>query len=336
MKMELPGQLHCGAPTNRWLPRTGAPRPAITTGSEIIRLHLRVRLSVWIAALFIAVATGLHAAPAAVPPPVDPPELVDLLLGEFDSPAAFLAAVAEAERRGASTGLIVRAHLRCGLREENVRLLRIGLDRATATAFVPRREVAWLMVIARGYLAGEAHHFDEAEQLFKTAFWMLPNQSETVGRAATYTHRMQRMAHVHLDLDRPYRTSTGGAVTLRSLLVGRKALLIDFWASWCSPCIQGLPALKQKQAQLAPLDIAVIGLNTEKDAAKAETVRKAAAITFPWLLDDETAPLDRQLDVGSIPRVVLLGPDGGILFNGDGESEVLTRLLTGLTGGKKE
>lgn len=141
------------------------------------------------------------------------------------------------------------------------------------------------------------------------------------------------MAAITLDLDRPYRASTGGTTTLRALLTGKKALLLDFWATWCRPCMEGLPALKALQQKLAPLQIAVAGINTEKDAVKAERVRKAEAIGFPWLLDDAERALDDLLLVDSIPRAVVISPEGKILFNGGPDSDALDALLAKLGDG---
>lgn len=282
-------------------------------------------------AVTLVLSPGVRAASAPPLAPVDSPELIEKLLDEYDSREAFVAAVADAEKRGASVGLIVKAHLLSGLREYDASLLRIAFARAEKAALVPRREVAWLMVIARAYLAGEAHQFGEAERLFKEAFWMEPQKADTVGRAASYTRRMQRMAALTLDLDRPFRASAGGTTTLRTLLQGKKALLLDLWAPWCTPCLEGLPALKVRQQKLAPLQIAVAGINTEKDAAKAERVRRESAISFPWLLDAAEQALGDLLSINSIPRAVVISPEGKILYNGDPANDVLDSLLAKLT-----
>jgi thiol-disulfide isomerase/thioredoxin len=281
-------------------------------------------------AVTLVLLPGVHAASAPPLAPVDSPELIEKLLDEYDSREAFVAAVADAEKRGASVGLIVKAHLLSGLREYDASLLRIAFARAEKAALVPRREVAWLMVIARAHLAGEAHQFDEAERLFKEAFWMEPQKADTVGRAASYTRRMQRMAAVTLDLDRPFRASAGGTTTLRELMKGKKALLLDFWASWCKPCLEGLPALKVRQQKLGPLEIAVAGINTDKDAAKAERVRRESAISFPWLLDAAEQALGDLLSINSIPRAVVISPEGKILYNGDPANDMLDSLLAKL------
>ncbi len=129
--------------------------------------------------------------------------------------------------------------------------------------------------------------------------------------------------------------STGGSVTLNALLRDRKGVLLEFWASWCEPCMKALPKLQERQPQRAARGVAIAGLNVEKDAAKAERVRRELGIRSPWLLDAREDSLQKQLGIDSIPRAVPVAADGRILFNGLPSSAALDFALDSLAGGPR-
>lgn len=138
----------------------------------------------------------------------------------------------------------------------------------------------------------------------------------------------ERVSKLRLDLDREISDSDGKKTTLRTLLGTNKALLLDFWASWCGPCIAGMPSLKEKAKALAPQGIIVVAMNTENDAAKAEAQRKEHGMeNVPWMLDPEETSYSELLGVDSIPRMVLVDPEGKIHFNGHPMDEELATAL---------
>lgn len=119
--------------------------------------------------------------------------------------------------------------------------------------------------------------------------------------------------------------TSGGTITLANLMQEKKAILIDFWATWCGPCIQSLPGLKHKAEILAPQGVAVVAINIDREddknklKAKAEKIRVERKITFPWLIDSHKDPYVDYFDFNSVPRAILISSEGKVLFNGHPE-----------------
>jgi len=91
-----------------------------------------------------------------------------------------------------------------------------------------------------------------------------------------------------------------------------------------------MPELKKKAKKYEGLGIVVAGMNTE-NASKAEKVRKEREIGFSWLVEPSGRPFSKMLKINSIPRMILLDPEGKVLFNGHPMDDELTAALDGLS-----
>jgi thiol-disulfide isomerase/thioredoxin len=97
-----------------------------------------------------------------------------------------------------------------------------------------------------------------------------------------------------------------------------KPLVINFWATWCPPCVKEIPELVSLHAQLAqndaPKDIQLIGIGVDT----APHIAQFAAdhqITYPlYVAGVDGTELSRQLgnETGGLPFTVLIGRDGKI------------------------
>lgn len=60
-------------------------------------------------------------------------------------------------------------------------------------------------------------------------------------------------------------TDAGKTVTARDF--GGKLLLLNFWATWCPPCIEEIPGLNEMARQLGPKGLVILGVSVDKDEA---------------------------------------------------------------------
>src|ERR1700676_5270320 len=58
------------------------------------------------------------------------------------------------------------------------------------------------------------------------------------------------------------RTESGAVLTPKDF--GGKLLIVNFWASWCAPCVQEMPSLNQFQKMFASQGVVVLGINVDR------------------------------------------------------------------------
>lgn len=102
---------------------------------------------------------------------------------------------------------------------------------------------------------------------------------------------------------------TGDAQIDLSELRGR-VVLVDFWASWCAPCLKSLPAYESLRAEFARADFEIVAVNVDEDPADARAFLSKVALTFPLLRDDGS--LAAAWAPKTMPTSYLVDRDGRI------------------------
>lgn len=88
-------------------------------------------------------------------------------------------------------------------------------------------------------------------------------------------------------------------------------ILIDFWASWCGPCIENVPYLKQTMAEIKNKYFKVVSVSLDEN--KDIWAKSIMKYGFPGVhLFDSSSLLSTFLKVLWVPRYVLVNPDGSI------------------------
>ncbi|MFC7207247.1 TlpA family protein disulfide reductase [Comamonas endophytica] len=88
-------------------------------------------------------------------------------------------------------------------------------------------------------------------------------------------------------------------------------LIVNFWATWCPPCVRELPLLSEFAGRKAAHGIQVVGLAVDKQPAVQKFLQRQP-LAFPVGMAENGSQLTRELGNanGGLPFTVLLGRDG--------------------------
>ncbi len=115
-----------------------------------------------------------------------------------------------------------------------------------------------------------------------------------------------------------------------------KVVLVDFWATWCRPCLIALPDLKRSYQLFHDLGFEVVGISMDRDRNALEQFM--ARENFPWVIlsdgDFDANPLATQYGIFGIPNVILVDKEGKVVSTA-AQGPELDRLLTKLLGEPK-
>lgn len=220
-----------------------------------------------------------------------------------------------------STGNMTRLHETLDDLEAVRGSLEYGLDKP----FHSERQLIGLVASLRAIKAYEANDIETFEKEAAKSFVNSPEYNQAFGLMQLMTEVREKevqeeaMANLRVPMDLKIVSVEGESRTLGEWLSGNQALLLDFWASWCGPCIQLMPELRAKAESLLDQGIFVAGMNTDADdpVGKAKQTREQHKMqSVPWLLEPAERPLSQLLMINSIPRMVLIGPEGKVLYNG--------------------
>ncbi|GAB3539603.1 TlpA disulfide reductase family protein [Noviherbaspirillum agri] len=93
-----------------------------------------------------------------------------------------------------------------------------------------------------------------------------------------------------------------------------KFLIVNFWATWCTPCVEEMPELVALQAEIAARNMQIIGIGIDS-AANIKQFSDKHHITYPLYIGGMGGTeLSRQLgnQAGALPFTVLIGTEGQV------------------------
>lgn len=104
--------------------------------------------------------------------------------------------------------------------------------------------------------------------------------------------------------------------------------VLDFWATWCAPCIKSIPAMQEVEAEFkGNSDVKFLYINTlefgKRDQQFIGKFLKDKGLNIPYLLDREnpSAPaLSKSLGITTLPSKMIVSKSGKILYQDNGFS----------------
>ena len=99
------------------------------------------------------------------------------------------------------------------------------------------------------------------------------------------------------------------ALVIWKLILGCKPVVLAFWATWCKPCTEELPALQQWSKRWPQTAFITIAVDEQKNV---EQFVRAQKITLPVLMIDASAQDAYEAD--SLPKLYVIDPQGTLRF----------------------
>jgi peroxiredoxin len=97
-----------------------------------------------------------------------------------------------------------------------------------------------------------------------------------------------------------------------------QVVLVDFWATWCGPCIQELPHIQKVHEKYQDQGLVVLAISTDRQKSKVPPFVEKNGYTFPVLLAD--GKVETAYQVRGIPVVYLIDRTGVIRYHKEGFS----------------
>ena len=125
----------------------------------------------------------------------------------------------------------------------------------------------------------------------------------------------------------------------QSTLAG-KIVLVDFWATWCGPCIAEIPNVLEQYQKYHSKGFEVVGISLDQERAALEKFVTERKLPWPILFEPSEGsgwqhPLASYYGISGIPTVILIGKDGNVVsLNARGErlGELLDELFEDSSG----
>ena len=97
--------------------------------------------------------------------------------------------------------------------------------------------------------------------------------------------------------------------------------VLDFWATWCGPCVESLPHIDKINSDYADKGLKVYAVNLQETKPQVQKFLMSQKLTLPVLLDSDGATAKNYM-ANAIPETVIIGKDG-----------VVKKVIIGFGGG---
>jgi peroxiredoxin len=92
-----------------------------------------------------------------------------------------------------------------------------------------------------------------------------------------------------------------------------KLVVLNFWATWCAPCLQEMPSMERLYRTFKHTAFVLLAVSMDRQGAEvAQPFAENLQLTFPILLDP-TSEVARQYGVRGLPTTYLIDPDGLVI-----------------------
>jgi peroxiredoxin len=114
---------------------------------------------------------------------------------------------------------------------------------------------------------------------------------------------------------------------------GENLTVIDFWATWCKPCVKSIPEFVKMDEEFDDTQVQFIGISIDgpRNKAKVKPFIKSLGVEYPVLRDSDSSVMGR-LGVRAVPSLLIVNSDNEIIYFHDGyksgeEVEIKNKIL---------
>ena len=139
--------------------------------------------------------------------------------------------------------------------------------------------------------------------------------SVRVKRFIDAADKLDKTAPGKMFTDFTVATSDGKEVKLSDYVGKGDYVLVDFWASWCGPCMREMPGLKEIYNKYNGKGLQIVGVAVWDNPD--DTRNAVVAQQLPWTIIDNAQRIPTDLyGIMGIPHIIMFAPDGTIAFRG--------------------
>jgi cytochrome c biogenesis protein CcmG, thiol:disulfide interchange protein DsbE len=105
-------------------------------------------------------------------------------------------------------------------------------------------------------------------------------------------------------------TESGKTITAQSF--GGKLLVLNFWATWCPPCVEETPSLNEMSRQMASQGVVVLAVSVDRNENAYKAFRQRMKIGFETSRDPQ-ALISSSFGTYKFPETYVITPDGKVV-----------------------
>ena len=109
-----------------------------------------------------------------------------------------------------------------------------------------------------------------------------------------------------------FRITTDSGRTVSRSDFGGRLLVLNFWATWCPPCVQEMPSLDEFQRRLAPSGVVVLGVSVDKSERAYKQFLAKAKVSF-LTARDPSAEISGEYGTFKYPETYVIDSRGRVV-----------------------
>lgn len=140
-----------------------------------------------------------------------------------------------------------------------------------------------------------------------------PSEQDLQGLTQSMSNRIRWRGQIAPDFE--LKTTRGDTFRL-SDNVGKKVIVLNFFATWCGPCREEMPELNRYFNDHKGEPFLLIGIDSKENSETVSQFLSDLQIDFPTGIDN--GPIAQQYGINGLPTTVLIGVDGKVQFYEEG------------------